>query len=292
MQSADYVPGVSGWKIHDDIRLELNDGNRRIHADVRMITTAAPGKTNDQAAQAIRDSIAGQAGRVTACEGTVTAQGTAVTRLTNRVSDQASTQAPHDPDGYITGEKLARQAAENARCRADSDMALAQRIGSVQCGMAGVADPSATCTLSSRKFSEGAAEVHIKPGEAVEPLRMGKFVFHGETARQIRAAQTVLHQAGAGQLEVVKRLEDPGSPFVVIDGQVFITDATVKSAAIDPCTYSLKVTMGDDGRFYIAGVGIGVSTVASELNLGPSLEKDVRRLLRDELKPGGMLHRG
>ncbi|PYB87166.1 hypothetical protein [Pseudomonas fulva] len=292
MQSADYVPGVSGWKIHDDIRLELNDGNRRIHADVRMITTAAPGKTNDQAAQAIRDSIAGQAGRVTACEGTVTAQGTAVTRLTSRVSDQASTQAPHDPDGYITGEKLARQAAENARCRADSDMALAQRIGSVQCGLAAAADARATCTLTSRKFSEGAAEVRIKPEEAIEPLRMGRVLFEGEPARQIRAAQELLRKAGMGQLEVVQRASELGSPFVVIDGQVFIPDAMVKSPAIDPCTYSLKVTMGDDGRFYIAGVGIGVSTVASELNLGPSLEKDVRRLLREELKPGGMLHRG
>lgn len=257
MQSADYVPGVSGWKIHDHVRLELNEGNRRVHAEVKMITTAGPGRTNDQAAQELSESL----------KSYTPAEASAATALTSRTTGEAS-------------------------ARADADMALAQRIGSVQCGLAGVADPSATCTLSSRKFSEGAAEVHIKPGEAVEPLRMGKLVFHGETARQIRAAQTVLHQAGAGQLEVVKRVEDPGSPFVVIDGQVFITDATVKSAAIDPCTYSLKVTMGDDGRFYIAGVGIGVSTVASELNLGPSLEKDVRRLLRDELKPGGMLHRG
>ncbi len=245
MQSADYVPGVSGWKIHDDIRLELNDGSRRIHANVRMITTAGPGQTNDQAAQSIRDSVADQASRVTAYEGKVTAQGSAVSRLTNRVSDQANTRASPDRDGYITGEKLARQAAENARSE-----------------------------------------------EAIEPLRMGRVLFEGEPARQIRAAQELLRKAGMGQLEVVQRASELGSPFVVIDGQVFIPDAMVKSAAIDPCTYSLKVTMGDDGRFYIAGVGIGFSTVASELNLGPSLEKDVRRLLRDELKPGGMLHRG
>lgn len=256
MQSADYVPGVSGWKIHDQIRLELNEGNRRVYAEVKMITVAGPGQTNDQAAQELGESL----------KSYTPAEAPAATALTSRITGKAS-------------------------ARADADMALAQRIGSVQCNLSGAA-ASATCTLSSRKFSEGAAEVHIKPEEAVEPLRMGKFVFHGETARQIRAAQTVLHQAGAGQLKVVKRVEDPGSPFVVIDGQVFITDATVKSAAIDPCTYSLKVTMGDDGRFYIAGVGIGVSTVASELNLGPSLEKDVQRLLRDELKPGGILHRG
>ena len=152
-------------------------------------------------------------------------------------------------------------------------MAPAQRIGSLQC------------------CADAPAELHVKPEEAVEPLRMGKVVFHGETARQIRAAQAVLREAGAGQLEVVKRANEPGEPFVVIDAQVFITKAALESSVTDPCPYSLKVTMGEDGRFYIAGVGVGVSTVANELKLGPSLENDVRRLLREELKPGGMLHR-
>nr|WP_236165715.1 hypothetical protein [Pseudomonas fulva] len=289
MQSADYVPGVSGWKIHDHVRLELNEGNRRVHAEVKMITTAGPGQTNDQAAQSIRDSVADQTSRVTACEGMVTAQGSAVSRLTSRVSDQASTQAPHDPDGYITGQKLARQAAENARCRADSDMALAQRISSVQCGPAAVADTSATCTLTSRKYSEGSAEVHIKPEEAVEPLRMGKFVFHGETARQIRAAQTVLHQAGAGQLEVVKRVEDRGSPFVVIDGQVFITDATIKSAVVDTDRFKIKMTTSGDGKRYASGFNL---TAEPQLHLGSQITDALRKLIRDELQPGGMLHRG
>ncbi len=295
MQSADYVPGVSGWKIHDHVRLELNEGNRRVHAEVKMITTAGPGQTNDQAAQAIRDSIADQTGRVTACEGTVAAQGTAVTRLTSRVSDQTSTQAPNDPDGYITGEKLARQAAEDARCRADSDMALAQRIGSVQCGLAGAADASATSfmttrlTMTSGKSSEGSAEVHIKPEEAVEPLRMGRFVFHGETARQIRAAQTVLRQAGAGQLEVVKRVEDPRSPFVVVGDQVFIPDATVKSAVVDPGRFEIKMTDTGDGKWYASGFNL---TAEPQLHFGSQITDALRKLIRDELKPGGMLHRG
>lgn len=293
MQSADYVLGVSGWKIHDDIRLELNDGNRRIHADVRMITTAGPGQTNDQSALSIRDAVADQTSRATACGGTVTAQDSAVTRLTSRVSDQTCTQAPHDPDGYITGEKLARQAAENARCRADSDMALAQRIGSVQCGLAAAADASATRTLSSRKFSEGAAEVHIKPEEAVEPLRMGKFVFHGETARQIRAAQTVLRQAGAGQLEVVKRANEKGEPWVVIDGQVFIREAKIKSCkfAVETGKFEFRAAKGESGRVHAAGFGVGLAPLNAQLQLGSQLEDCVRNLIKNELKPGGMLHR-
>lgn len=286
MQSADYVPGVSGWKIHDDIRLELNEGNRRVHAEVKMITTAGPGQTNDQAAQAIRDSIADQTGRVTACEGTVTAQGTAVSRLTSRVSDQTNTQASYDRDGYITGEKLARQAAENARCRADSDMALAQRIGSVQCGLASVADASATCTLTGRKYSEGSAEVHIKPEDAVEPLRMGRILFEGEPARQIRAAQELLRKAGMGQLEVVQRANELNSPFVVIDGQVFIDEAS-----ITPAGFHVKVAVDEEGRHHLAGFGIDGTRFHGRLQLGPDLEEYVRRLLQQELKPGGMLHR-
>lgn len=58
MQSADYVPGVSGWKIDDEFMLVLNDGNRRIKAKTLMVTTAGPGMTNDQAAESIRESIA------------------------------------------------------------------------------------------------------------------------------------------------------------------------------------------------------------------------------------------
>lgn len=154
-----------------------------------------------------------------------------------------------------------------------------------------VAEARATTSLTSRVTSCETADLLIDAGQTVEPLRMGKVVFHSETARQIRAAQAVLREAGVGQLEVVKRPNEPREPFVVIDGQVFITKAAVESAGIDPCPYSLKVTMGDDGRFYIAGVGVGVSSVANELKLGPSLENDVRRLLREELKPGGMLHR-
>lgn len=237
MQSADYVPGISGWKIHDHVRLELNEGNSRVHAEVKMITIAGPGQTNDQAAQELSQFL----------KSYTSEEAPAVTCLTSRITAETS-------------------------ARAHADMALASRIDSVQ------------------SFTN-AAELHVKPEEAVEPLRMGKVVFHGETARQIRAAQTALREAGAGQLEVVKRASEPGDPFFVVDDQAFITKATVESAAIDPCTYSLKVTMGDDGRFYIAGVGVGVSTVASELNLGPSLEKDVRRLLHEELQPGGMLHR-
>ncbi|WP_432777827.1 hypothetical protein O4O02_09005 [Pseudomonas fortuita] len=278
MQSADYLPGVAGWKIHDHVRLELNDGNRRIHAEVKMVTTAGPGQTNDEAAQAIRDLVleakAPVSSTVTACEGKISelgtrvaAQGCTVTALTNT----------------ITHESSARESA---------DEALATHIGALNCNLQdNRADARATSFLTTRIASAEESTLEIDPGQTVEPLRIGTVVFRGEAARQIRAAQAVLRAAGAGQLEVVKRANEPGEPFFVIDGQVFVAKATVKSAAVEPSPYSVKVALDNEGRFCVAGVGIDASIVASELKLGPGLEKDVRRLLREELQPGGMLHR-
>ncbi len=215
MQSADYVPGVSGWKIHDHVRLELNDGNRRINAEVKLVTTAGPGQTNDEVAQMIRDLKVGP-------------DAEAVTALTSRVASQdASVRLLSD--GYVTGEKPARQAAEEAHRRAEADMAIAQRIGSVQTGLSNQgAAAVATSTLTSRVTAAEEPILQVDPGKAIEPLRLGKVTFYGESARVIRAAQAVLESAGAGQLEVVKR-----EPFkITADGQVFISEALLGKAAI------------------------------------------------------------
>ena len=56
-QSHNYVPGVSGWKVDNKGVLVLNDGNQRVIAKMLMVTTAGPGQTNDQAAQAVRDAV-------------------------------------------------------------------------------------------------------------------------------------------------------------------------------------------------------------------------------------------
>lgn len=278
MQSADYVPGVFGWKIHDNVRLELNDGNRRIHAEVKMITTAGPGQTNDEAAQAIRDLIleakAPLSSSVTACEGKISELGTPVAAQGCTVTALRNT---------ITHESSARESA---------DEALATHIGALSCNLQdNRADARATSFLTTRIASAEESTLEIDPGQTVEPLRIGTVVFRGEAARQIRAAQTVLRAAGAGQLEVVKRANEPGEPFVVIDGQVFIANSAVESAVTNPSQYTVKLTMNEQGHYRFAGIGFGDRTVASELKLGPSLEADVRRLLRDELQPGGLLHR-
>lgn len=108
--------------------------------------------------------------------------------------------------------------------------------------------------------------MEVDPGKAIEPLQMGKVTFYGESARAIRDAQEVLRAAGAGQLEVVKRAGQGDRPFAVIDGQVFMPQTTIKDAAIDPARISVKVAVNEQG---------------------PSLEKDVRRLFREELIGAG-----
>jgi len=152
-----------------------------------------------------------------------------------------------------------------------------------------VAEARATTSLTSRVTSCEPADLLIDAGQAVEPLRMGKVVFHGETARQIRAAQTVLREAGAGQLEVVKRANEPGEPFVVIDGQVFIAKSAVGSAVVNPGRFEVKLTSNEQGHRYAVGFGL---TAEPQLHLGSQLVDAIRNLLREELKPGGMLHRG
>ncbi|MBA6062309.1 MULTISPECIES: hypothetical protein [Pseudomonas] len=95
-----------------------------------------------------------------------------------------------------------------------------------------------------------------------------------------------------------------GSPFFVVDGQVFANGTTIEDAAISPARlkvetdklqidhpvldgYRVKLAVNEQGQYYVAGVGVGMSHVTSGLKLGPCLEEDVRRLLREELVGAG-----
>ncbi len=215
----------------------------------------------------------------------------------------------------ITSEAVARES---------SDAVVAARIGILGCDTRDDrAAASAASSLTSRVTSAEDPELHVKPDEAVEPLRMGKVVFYGESARAIRAAQEVLRAAGAGQLEVVKRSNEPGESYVVIDGQVFLSQAEVDNGryAIDPARFKFRSGKDEQGRYYAAGFGLGVddgkfgkaleagrvleyiSSMIAVSSLGPDLQEQVRaideqaqeqvrQVIRNELKPGGMLHRG
>lgn len=225
------------------------------------------------------------ASRVTACEGRVAACGSQVAAQGASINAQghAISSPVHATPGTITNEASARVSADDA---------LTTHIGALTCNLQDHrADTSATCFLTTRVVSAEDSKLETSSSKPVESLILGGVTFYGESARAIRDLQEVLRAAGAGQLEVVKRESEGDSPFVVIDGQAFIPEASVESAAVGPSPYSVKVDLDNEGRFYVAGVGIDASIVASELKLGPGLEKDVRRLLREELQPGGILHR-
>ena len=141
----------------------------------------------------------------------------------------------------------------------------------------------------------------IDPGQSVTPLRMGSVTFYGESARQIRAAQEVLRSAGVGQLEVVKRANEPGQPFVVIDDQVFLNQDSANQL-IDPLRLEINTTFKtaatESGRMYVTGL-ISEATLCEallenieRLSDDAGLANTIRHVIRDELKPGGMLYRG
>ena len=224
------------------------------------------------------------ASRVTACEAQVVAGGSQVAARGAPTAAQghAISSPVHAITGAITSEASARVSADDA---------LASRIGVLTCNLQDHrADTSAPSFLPPRVVSAEDPKLEASSSKPVESLILGGVTFYGESARAIRDVQEVLRAAGAGQLEVVKRDSQGEKPFVV-DARAFITKATVESAAVGPSPYSVKVDLDNEGRFYVAGVGIDASIVASELKLGPGLEKDVRRLLREELQPGGILHR-
>lgn len=193
----------------------------------------------------------------------------AVSELTSRIArlDDAVTST----DGYVTGEKPARQAEEETRRRANADDQLAKRIDGIEA-------------------SAEAPTLAVDPGQAIEPLRMGGVTFYGESARVIRDTQAVLQAAGAGQLEVVKRESREGTPFFVIDGQVFISEAEIKSGnfEVKQAPINADQILGELTKLITESkLGADLNSRIAEIGL----QEQVRQIIRDELKPGGILKR-
>lgn len=85
-------------------------------------------------------------------------------------------------------------------------------------------------------------------------------------------------------------------PFVVEGGQTYISEAFVDEGSIDPgpvampesqCVvsaheFALKMQVNAQGHYVVAGIGLGID---------PSQGETIRQVIREELQPGGMLHR-
>ena len=193
------------------------------------------------AINSLQTQVAVLSGQIHAQGGTVTPQGQAITTNTSETS-----------------------------ARASADDALATRAGAFSCNLDSCrptpedAAASATSFLTARVTSAEESTLAVDPGQAVEPLRLGKVTFYGESARVIRAAQAVLQAAGAGQLEVVKRANELGEPFMVIEGQVFINEDEIKST-----TFEIKVVRGANGQYHAAGFGVGVEQATGGTTKAP-----------------------
>lgn len=192
-----------------------------------------------------------------------------VADLSSRVGSLSS--QVHAQGGTVTpqGQAITTNTSETS-ARASADDALATRAGAFSCNLDSCrpipedAAASATSFLTTRVTSAEESTLAVDPGQAVEPLRLGKVTFYCESARVIRDAQAVLQAAGAGQLEMVKRANEPGEPFVLIDGQVFINEAEIKST-----TFEIKVVRGVDGQYHAAGFGVGVEQATGGTTKAP-----------------------
>lgn len=139
--------------------------------------------------------------------------------------------------------------------------------------------PTGNAVIGDLENGDVVARIDAEP--AAEPLRLGGVTFYGGLARNLRDVQGMLAAHGAGELKVVKR--EPGKHYVVIDGQVFISQAEVDAGKLTiGCTIKTETLL--DGRKVMAGLAC-----PSQFEITEPAET-VRQVIREELRPGGMLH--
>lgn len=112
----------------------------------------------------------------------------------------------------------------------------------------------------------------------------------------------------------------PTEPFIVHEGEVYVSQAMIDQCVIDPARWAVKLERNGNGQYVAAGIGLGVSefekarakgagavldficeavdrsALASSLRdeidgKESSLHDAVREVIRKETLPGGMLYR-
>ncbi|WHL26265.1 hypothetical protein QJS63_15255 [Pseudomonas juntendi] len=232
---------------------ETNETIASLRSSIEVLHSLAVTLQMQISSKAESSFVAELASRVTACEGrvaacgsqvaaqgaSIAAQGRAVTALTNTITHETSS-------------------------RVGADDALATHIGVLSCNLQdNRAAASATSFLTTRVTTAEDPKPEYSSSKPVESLSLGGVTFCGESARAIRDVQEVLREVGAGQLEVVKRESEGDSPFVVIDGQVFIAEATVESAVIDPARFNIRLDATEQGIPIATGFSLCVDFRAS-----------------------------
>lgn len=126
---------------------------------------------------------------------------------------------------------------------------------------------------------EASARVQARLGASIK-LEKGKLtVSHGGVTRIV--------------------ISGPDQPFIVEGGQTYISEAFLDEGSINhgpvampesQCVvsaheFAVKMQVNAQGHYVVAGIGVGANQDE------PSPDEWVRQILREELQPGGMLHR-
>jgi len=104
--------------------------------------------------------------------------------------------------------------------------------------------------------------------------------------------------------------QDLAEPFIVVDGVTYINESLIPGCVVDADRFKVKMALNVAGQYVVAGIGKGIdageildllSSQISKSNLDRTLrewntkvagpDEVVRQVIREELRPGGLLHR-
>lgn len=146
-------------------------------------------------------------------------------------------------------------------------------------------------------LESGDVQARIEGEHEVDPLKLSGVTLYGDLAAKVREVQAILAAHSAGELKLVKPRPEEGKDYLVVDGQIFVNRDSVKSVE-----WLTQIT--EQGKRVATGIGLGsmlqsaedlcnavaASIEAVKLEITDPADQ-IRQVIRDELKPGGMLHR-
>lgn len=280
-----------------------------LHAAVSGLQAQVSTKADCTAFSALSSTVRAQGSTITSQGGMISAQGQAITNLTSRIDSSCD----------------CRKAAATAQTALDTTRTQAHHLTAgvlsstsgqldinLKTGVFTVRGPGGDVSWGDLEKGEVSCRIEASPG--VEPLKLGAFTLYGAQAAQVREFQEILAAHDASELKVVKPSTEEGKDFLVVDGQMHINEDALKSAAVkfevtaraesDSALASrigalatIRTATLDSGQKVMVGL-IRDSKLCPELLVNPErfsfddgLANTVRQILREELKPGGMLHR-
>lgn len=128
--------------------------------------------------------------------------------------------------------------------------------------------PTGSTVIGDLEKGDVVARIDAEP--AVEPLRLGGVTLYGDLAVKVREVQGILAAHGAGELKVVKPGGEPGKPFFIIDGRMFINQAEVDAGKLI-AGYTIKTETLDNSLEVMAGL-------ISESRLGEELLNEIANI--------------